>query len=133
MKENFKNLYNEYEVTKCFGMFGYNHVFLEGFYDEEINFANYLNSEFNETLGKVCSIAVDYNNCYYMNTDGTPIAIDIIYSEKLNNIMADASTEDLALFPLKNEDSIFVKDEITNIYQYFLMIKNSPASTRYKN
>ena len=43
-------------------------------------------------------------------------------------MMAQSADTDLTLFPLNRAGSPFIESGFTNAFQYYLLVKNSPAS-----
>lgn len=130
--ENFRDYYQAYQMDKSFGMFGSAHTVLDGTFGEQSNLASYINSEHEPTKGKVCSIMTDYVNSFSMDAyTGEAFPLDYSQTPSLRRLMDQSTDAELTLFPLDRTGSPFVESGFTDAFQYYLLVKNSPACTPF--
>lgn len=128
--ENISDLYTMLDMDKCFGMFGGAHTMLNGTFDEDKNLAQYLNTEFEPTSNQVLSIMCMYENSYYMDKyTGSALPVTPNFGNRLNKIFAEAVTSDYGICPAG--EISFEDGMLSEIFQYMICIKNSPASTPF--
>lgn len=129
--ENIRDMYSAFEMEKCFGMFGGAHVMLDGMFDDQKCLANYINTELEPTMGKVLSIMCIYEDSYYMNREnGSSIPVQPNYGKTLNSMLAKSVSGELGICPAG--EIAFEGGLLSDMFQYMLCIKNSPASTPFK-
>lgn len=128
--ENIRDYYTALDMDKCFGMFGGAHTMLDGMMGEDKNLAQYLNTEFAPTQNKVLSIMCMYENSYYMDKrTGEAMPVVPNYGKRLNQTLAAATTGNYGICPT---DTIQLgNDALSDMFQYMLCIKDSPAATPY--
>lgn len=130
--ENVQNIHAEFEIDKFFGMFGGFHTNLTGMAGESKNMAHFLNTEFEPTKNSVLSIMSIYVNSYHMDQfTGNSVLVDIglTLGITMNAILDEAISGDFAVTPTGNIS--FGAGFLSDMYQYILVVRNSPASTRY--
>ncbi len=128
--ENMRDIYTELGMNKCFGMFGGSHTRLDGMFDEDKSIANYLNTEFQPTKNKVLSIMCMYENSYYMGRGtGNSFPVEPNYGKTLNRTLADAVKGEVGI--CSTGQIPFEEGKLSDMFQYMLCIKNSPASKPY--
>lgn len=131
--ENISDLYAMFDMQKCFGMFGGAHTMLNGTFDEDKNLAQYLNTEFEPARNKVLSIMCMYeNSCYMDKYTGASISVYPNYGKTLNKVLAEAVIGDYGICPV-GEIKFYDDSTLSDMFQYMLCVKNSPASTPFRS
>lgn len=140
---NFKEIYSHLPKGKYYGQFGAYHV-LQGNYEyNSSSFAMMLNNEDSPVKGKIISIPYFYNNCSYLQYSNEEDKykekkLPKNYSEEklFNNVFQSKATlvKTKGLFSPFQKRLYLIKDPVnggvtSDYFQYFVMIKDSPAQT----
>lgn len=126
ISENFKDMYTEFKIDKCFGMFGEQHVWLNHGIGPVKRLANYLNTEFESTKNKILSINCIYSKCNYLiPLTGENAVTHSSFGSTFSDVLAKSLDTDYGI--CSSGDLQFENKPLSDKFQYMLCVKNSQA------
>lgn len=136
--DNFITIYSTLPKGKYYGQWGMSHVYQNKNTAIEKSIASFLQNEYEETKGRVLSIAYFYKNLSVMNYDGSPLKLQDNFGVKA---LEKANNEgDMILYKLTSSDNLFDKLPhwipggalgTNKYYQYIALIKDSEATKKF--
>ena len=126
--DNILDMYTAFEIERTFGMFGGSHTMLNGMFGNTKSIANFLNTEFEPTIGRVLSIMCIYENSYWMaQRTGESMPLRSVFGQTLSRMLAQAAEGDTGIS--STGQISFWDGALSDVFQYMLLVNNSPAAT----